>query len=395
MFAHLTEVGGAAAGATAGGGRASEAAPLRIVHVDTERVWGGGQRQLCLLAAGLQRRGHRSWAAVRRGTRLAAELARQGLPVLSLAPLVEWDPVAVGRLRVLLKDVSADVVHAHSGHAAALAALARVGTESRLVVSRRVALPLRRNPFTRWKYARAERIIAVSDHVRQTLRAGGIAGSRIAVVTSGVDLARAPSPARDSTLAVLGVDRRPLVVMVSALAPPDKDPETFVAAVAAARRAGCDCRALLIGAGPLARAADRARRRAGLDGALRLTGFRDDAVELLAAADVAVLSSRNEGLGTTLLDAMQAGVPVVATAAGGVREVIRDGLDGLLVPPGDGAALGAAIVRVLSDRELRGALVTSGRERVKQFSIEETVEATLREYRRAAGARHARAAAGR
>jgi glycosyltransferase involved in cell wall biosynthesis len=114
---------------------------------------------------------------------------------------------------------------------------------------------------------------------------------------------------------------------------------------------------------------------------VRLAGFRRDAVELLAAADVAVLSSRDEGLGTTLLDAMLAGVPVVATAAGGVPEVVRDGVDGLLVPVGDGVALGAAIQRVLREAGLGTALVAAARERVKQFSIERTVDGTLEVYR--------------
>jgi glycosyltransferase involved in cell wall biosynthesis len=118
-----------------------------------------------------------------------------------------------------------------------------------------------------------------------------------------------------------------------------------------------------------------------LENVLQLTGFRHDAVALLAAADVAVLSSRDEGLGTTLLDAMLAGVPVVATAAGGVVEVVRDGVDGLLVPVGDGAALGAAIVRVLRDGRLRAALASAGRERVQEFSIERTVVGTLEAYR--------------
>jgi len=92
---------------------------------------------------------------------------------------------------------------------------------------------------------------------------------------------------------------------------------------------------------------------------------------------------------------MLAGVPVVATAAGGVREVVRDGVDGLLVPVGDGAALGAAIVRVLADRGLRERLVAAGRERVKEFSIERTVEGTLNEYRMALAAGRTRGSPGR
>jgi len=96
-----------------------------------------------------------------------------------------------------------------------------------------------------------------------------------------------------------------------------------------------------------------------------------------------MLTSRDEGLGTTLLDAMLWGVPVVATAAGGVREIVRDGVDGLLSPPGDAEALGRNLVRVLSEGDLRERLVTSGRERAQRFSVERTVDGTIDAYRRA------------
>jgi glycosyltransferase involved in cell wall biosynthesis len=197
-----------------------------------------------------------------------------------------------------------------------------------------------------------------------------------------VDLGRPASPASEATLRALDIDpRRPLAVMVSSLVPPHKDPETFLAAIAAVRGAGGDIQALLIGDGPLAGHAERVRRRLGLESVVRLTGFRGDAVELLASADVAVLSSRDEGLGTTLLDAMVAGVPVVATAAGGVPEVVRGGVEGLLVPVGDAAALGAAIHRVLREPGLGATLVAAARQRVELFSIERTVEGTLDVYR--------------
>lgn len=355
---------------------------LRVVHVDTERGWGGGQRQVHGLATGMQRRGHEAWVVARPRTQLAGRLASDGVAVVGLSPAFEWDPVAVGRLRALLRRVRPDVVHAHAAHAVAVAALATAGTRVPLLVTRRVALPLRRNALSRWKYARAERFIAVSERVKRALCADGIAPQRISVVRSGVELGCREPRSSAATLGSLGIVAGcPLVVMVSSLVPPHKDPETFLAALAAARGAGCELQALLIGDGPLIGVALRARRRLGLDRVVRFAGFRPDAVELLAAADVAVLSSRDEGLGTTLLDAMADGVPVVATAAGGVTEIVRDGIDGLLVAVGDGAALGAAIGRVLGDAQLRAALTAAGRERVKEFSIERTVEGTLEVYR--------------
>jgi len=360
----------------------SGGAALRVVHVDTERGWGGGQRQLHALVTGMRRRGHESWVVARPDSPLAAALARDGVPVVPVSPAFEWDPVAAGRLRGLLRRVRADVVHAHAAHAVSVAAVAAAGTAVPLVVARRVALPLRRNPLSRWKYARPARFIAVSHRVQDVLRAGGVAAERISVVHSGVEIGRAAAPASAATLRGLGIQSgRPLVVMVSALVPPHKDPATFLAAVAAVRDAGLEVQALLVGDGPLAAAAGRLRQRLGLTGVVQLAGFRRDAVELLAAADVAVLSSRDEGLGTTLLDAMVAGVPVAATAAGGVTEVVRDAVDGLLVPVGDGAALGAAIVRLIGEAGLRAGLVAAARERVREFSIDRTVERTLEVYR--------------
>lgn len=356
--------------------------PLRVIHVDTERSWGGGQRQVHALATMMRQRGHETWVVTRPDSLLAGALTRDGVPVVAVKPAFEWDPVSGGRLRALVRRVRPDVVHAHAAHALAIAALAALGTRTPILAARRVALPLRRNPLSRWKHARVTRFVAVSERVRRALAADGIAPERISVVRSGVDLCGRRTSASAATLHGLGlVPGRALVVMVSALVPPHKDPRTFLEAIAATRRAGHDVQALLVGGGPLLEPARRTCRELGLDGAVRLSGFRADAVELLAAADVAVLSSRDEGLGTTLLDAMAAGVPIVATAAGGVTEIVQDGVNGLLVPVGDGAALGAGIGRVLDDAGLRRTLVAGGLERVRAFSVERTVEETLAVYR--------------
>jgi glycosyltransferase involved in cell wall biosynthesis len=252
------------------------------------------------------------------------------------------------------------------------------------VITRRVAMPLRRGPLSRWKHRRATLIVAVSERVRQALTTDGVAAPRIQVVQSGVDLGRRPSPADPTTLRALGLAaERPIAVMVSSLDPPHKDPLMFVRAVAAARRTRPDLQGLLVGGGRLLPDVLRERAALGQADAIAIAGHRADAERLLAAGSVAVLTSRDEGLGTTLLDAMLWGVPVVATAAGGVREIVRDGADGLLSPPGDAEALARNLARVLSDGDLRERLVAAGRERVQAFSVERMVEGTIDAYRRA------------
>jgi glycosyltransferase involved in cell wall biosynthesis len=304
--------------------------------------------------------------------------------VLPLAPLAEFDPFAVWRIRALAYRVGATLLVAHSAHAAALAALATIGTGLRLVVTRRVAIPLRRSPLSRWKHRRAALIIAVSERVRDALVADGCEARRIQVVHSGVDLRRPSAPVDAATLRTLGLaPERPVAVMVSSLDPPHKDPTTFLRALAAARRTRPDLQGLLVGGGRLLPDALRERTALGLNDAVAITGHRADAERLLATGSVAVLTSRDEGMGTTLLDAMLWGVPVVATAAGGVREVVRDGVDGLLSPPGDAEALARNLLRVIAEADLRERLVASGRERVQSFSAERMVDGTIEAYRRA------------
>lgn len=359
--------------------------PLRTVHLDTERTWGGGQRQVAWLVAGLVARGHPTWLLARRRSRFAEVLVGSGVPVRGLDPLFEWDVSAAARVRGLASRVGADLVVAHAAHASALAALASLGAGPPFAVTRRVALPVRAGGPSYWKYRRAACLIAVSEHVRGVFAASsGLAAGRIAVVHSGIDLSRPASPATPATLVELDIDpARPIAVMVSALTPPHKDPITFVRAVAAARRVRPDLQGLLVGGGPMLREVVALTRELAPEGGVRAVGHRDDAERLLAAGTVVVLTSRDEGLGTTLLDAMLWGIPIVATRAGGVVEIVRDGIDGLLAPVGDAASIGSRLLELLGEPGRRERLVAAARARVNAFSVDVMVEGTIGAYRRA------------
>ena len=174
---------------------------------------------------------------------------------------------------------------------------------------------------------------------------------------------------------------RPVVVQVAQLVR-QKDPLNFVRAVAVARTRVPEVQALLVGEGPLRRDVENAIRALDLGGALRLTGYRTDADAILAAADVVVLSSREEGLGSVLLDALLLGKPIATTRAGGIPEVIDDGRTGLLAPIADAAALGANIARLLTDRALAERLGQAARARAHDFSVEHMTDRTMEIYER-------------
>ena len=355
---------------------------MRILHIDTERGWRGGERQTLWLAESLERRGHPSMVAARPDEPLARRARESGLEVTPSSPRFEADPAAVLGLRRRLLQSRIDIVHAHTGHAVGLGALAILGTGVKLVVSRRVDFPLRQNLGTRWKYRRAAAIIAISRAVADVLTRSGVARERIAVVPDGVDTHRVIAPTPPETLASLGVSPgAPLVVQVAQLVP-HKDPLNFVHAVAAARDRVPSLQALLVGDGPLRAEVAEAIRALHLEGSLHATGYRQDPDALLAAADVVVLSSREEGMGSVLLDALFLGKAVAATRAGGIPEVIQHGITGLLAPVNDASALGEQIALLIEDRALALRLANAARARAQDFSIERLTDRTVAVYER-------------
>jgi glycosyltransferase involved in cell wall biosynthesis len=355
---------------------------MRVLHVDTERGWRGGERQALWLAVEMASRGHASVVAARGDEPMAVRAADAGLTVVDCRPAGELDPWAAWRLRRAIVTLHIDVVHAHTAHAVATAAMATLGTGVPFVASRRVDFPLRANAGTRWKYGRAAVIVAVSNAVGNVLAAGGVERARIAVVPDGVDLHRVVEHASPETLSACGVRRDlPLVVQVAQLVG-HKDPLNFVRALAYANRVGPPVQALLVGDGPLRAEVFAEVQRLGLTGLVHLTGYRTDADSLLAAATVACLSSREEGMGSVLLDAMALGRPIAATRAGGIPEVVADGESGLLADPNNPDELGAAIVRLVSDRALSSRLAAAGRRRVQEFSVERMTDRMLEVYER-------------
>ncbi|HEU5322824.1 MAG TPA: glycosyltransferase, partial [Methylomirabilota bacterium] len=239
-------------------------------------------------------------------------------------------------------------------------------------------------------------LVAVAEENRRTgVELRLFAPDRCEVIAGGIDPAAfaRPPAARATARAALGVPAdAPLVGMVACLKP-QKAPEDFVAVAARVRAALPDARFLLAGDGERREAVAAAARRAGLDGAFDLLGWRRDVPDVLAALDVFVLTSRWEGLPLVLPQAMAAGRPVVATDVNGASEAVREGVTGHLVPPGDVGALADRVVALLRDPARRAAMGEAGRRASAAFDIAAMVRRYEGLYERLF-ARHAAAADG-
>ena len=358
--------------------------PISVLHIDTERGWRGGERQVLWLADSLTRAGNQCVVAARPNEPLALRATELGLRVLPCSPRWEFDPVAARMLSRFIRREGIQIVHAHTAHAASIALLC--AGDAQTVITRRVDFRVGRDWVSKLKYRRAGAVIAISEAVADALVASGIDARQIEIIPSGIDLTRCVPRADNRTLRLLGVpENAPLVVMVAALVK-HKDPVTFVRAMKSVVANIPNAHALMIGDGPLRPDVERVIAESGLGENVHLAGYRTDADTLLTAADVVALSSREEGLGTVLIDALWMGKPIAATRAGGIPEIVEDGSCGLLSPPEDGAALGSTISRLLMDGALRTRFSIAGRTRAAAFSVERTANRTALVYERVTAA---------
>jgi len=350
---------------------------------DSERSWRGGQEQVLLLMRGL--------AELGQDVSLAAPAT--GALFERSAPLrIErraWrgtsSPASVLELRAILARGNYDIVHSHASRAHGVVALACAALRARPlhVVSRRVDFSIARGPWGRWKYHRgADAYLAISQGVRDVLVRGGVDVQRITVVPSGIDLdrlARARDPGYLRAEFNLN-NSGPVLVNVAALAP--HKAQSVLLDALSRLRARFSFRCFIVGDGALRGALETQARSLEIDDIVTFTGFREDALEFIRLADVFVMSSRLEGLGTSIMDAQTLGAPVVATRTGGIPEIVEDGVTGVLAEPGDAQSLALALSRMLEDRELREGCRVRAQAQSARYDYHQTVYKTLDVYRR-------------
>jgi len=353
---------------------------MRALLVDAAHEWRGGQSQLLLTARGLRARGHEVSLACRAGGVLAGRARDEGFALQPLRFGGDLAPGAVASLVAAIRRFRPDVVQLNDPHSCAAGLLAaRLAGVRRRVAMRRVDFHLR-GRLSRLKYGAADRVIAVSRAILEILRDDGLDPRKLRLVYEGVP-DRAPAAGGAAALRALGVPEGcPVVGNVAALTD-HKDHATLLSAAALVLERLPEARFVIVGDGERRAALAQQAQRLGLDGRCLFAGFRDDVDRLLPAFTVFCLSSHKEGLGTSLLDAMAFGRPVVATAAGGIPEAVADGVTGRVVPVRDPAALAAALTELLRDALLRETLGRQGRRRFEQhFTAERMVEETLRVF---------------
>lgn len=381
-------------------------ASATVVHVDAERGFSGGEAQVFHLMRGLREHGWQQVLVAPPGSEAFKRAEAEGFDVEAVAMRNNADLIAVFRLRRLLKRLRSRgpvVLQLHTGRATWLGALASWGLGLRVVTTRRMDRRVKRGPGTRLVYGHLiDRVVAISGPVREGLVAGGVDPEMIRVLHSSVDPQELrvgdPKQARLRLRAELGIGQDELLLLVLARLDWRKGVDVLlramervraesglaalrarnkVAASSARRGEGPNNsggegaatgvpRLLIAGDGPARTELEQQAEGLGLAGCVRFLGQRQDRAELFAAADVLVLPSRREGLGVAALEAMAAGVAVLATRVGGLAEAVVDGRTGILVEAENVRGLAAAIGSLEADRRLVKRLGLGGPGRIRE-----------------------------
>lgn len=361
---------------------------IRVLHIDTERTWRGGEAQVFGLASRLPSDEFQSVIACPRKSALLEKSEAIGLPILPLTGISEFSPRMLGHLVYGIRHFSVDLIHVHTSHGLIVADCARrfFRKQIPIVYSRRTDFHLRTRflNLSRLKYSVcADRILTVSQAIRKVLIQDGLPESRIQTIYSGIDVETFHAGLhRDAVRESLGIGPNVKVVgMVGALVD-HKDPMVFLRAATHVCSKMQDVIFILVGAGRLWDTLQTAHTEMALHEKFRMTGFQQDVRGLLDAFDVFCMTSREEGLCTSILDAMAMRLPVVATRAGGIPEAVEDSVTGHLVQIGDHKAVADRIETLLNNPKDAQRMGNAGRERVESlFDINQTARSTAMVYR--------------
>ncbi len=337
-----------------------------ICHINLAREYRGGERQTELLVQGLAKNGMRQLVLARRVEPLAQRLS--GVHGVHVKPLCS------NLLRAAFAMNGSALLHVHQGRTTASALLRHVIAKTPYIVTRRVTNSPGADPMTRQSYLKAARLIAISEAIAESLRR-----YEPNLTPEVIPSAQSQLPVDWDNVRDLR-ERYPekfLVGHVGALDNKHKGQINLIRAARSLEKSHPDIHFLLVGTGYDERWLKE--QAAGLRN-ITFTGFVENVGDYLSALDVFAYPSFYEGMGSVLLDAMQMGLPIVASDTGGIPEIVRCERHGLLVPVGDSEALRDAILRLHDDAPLCAAMAKANADRVKLYSVDIMVQRYMGVY---------------
>jgi len=358
-----------------------------ILYIIWSLSQGGAERVVINLAKGLDRtRFNPMVCCLNEKGEFANELEDIGIPVIPLHKKGKLDIVVINRLIAVIKQYQIDIVHTHLFGSNLWGRIAAILARVPVIIATEHNVDVQKTRFhltiDRWLSRRTDKIIAVSNKVKEFYVGKGISADKIEVIYNGIEITKSPShqvtrsPVKDE----LEIRDGEVVLAVVGRLVPQKGHRYLFEALGLLN-GKYRFKLLVVGEGPMKDSLWSIVNSLLLKDKVIFTGMRKDVRNILGITDILILPSLREGLPIVALEAMASGVPVVATKVGGTPEVVEDGITGLLVESENPFALAEATNRLFNNRGLARKLGENGYKRVKEmFSLEKMVEGHQRVY---------------
>ncbi|MHB1001846.1 MAG: glycosyltransferase [Armatimonadota bacterium] len=358
---------------------------LKTLHIETGMHSLGGPAQVIYLLKGLKKRGHGAILVCPTRSSIYKQALSAGLDVLPVSFNTDVDISFVFKLYKIIKKMKPDIVHLHSRRGADILGgiAARLAGVPGIVLSRRIDNPVRPGLVSHLKYCiLCNKIIAISNGVYDALIQGGVDKDKVVCVRSAVDSPVYMVDRKPGLRTELGIPDGALVLGIIAQLIERKGHRYLLDAMPNILARFPQTVLLILGQGQMQSKIEEQVKSLGIEKNVIFGGFRNDIPYVLQELDLLVHPAMMEGLGVAILQAMSAGLPVVASGVGGIPEAVRDGINGITVPPADTKALEDAIIKLLGDPVLRKEMGDVGRRIVvDEFSVECMVDGVLDVYR--------------
>lgn len=358
----------------------------RVLHLCSEKGWRGGEQQVAYLVKELGKMGVASFVALKKGSFLERYCDANDIHSYRVRFSNSVDIYSAYHVAEICRREKIDLIHTHTSVAHGVGVISTLfGNKVPVLMSRRVDFVPHNNFLTRWKYMHSsiKLIVGVSNEITEIMKRYVQDPAKCITIYDGVDAHRFKPLDNGSNGLREEFKIHPAKAIIgntSALAG-HKDYYTFIDTISTLSQRGRDVQGVIIGGGPLEEKLKSYVLRKGLQHLITFTGFRKDVATMLPCFDVFLMSSKQEGLGSSILDAFNANVPVVATNAGGIPELVIDHETGLLAPVGDSSILADRIEQILDDAALRRRLVEAAKRLASGFSNERMATNTLAAYR--------------
>lgn len=356
-----------------------------ILHLNTAIAWRGGEVQTFLLARGLQERGYTNIIVAQPASELLKRAVLQGLPAVALPMRGEWDLRAVQELRRSIRRMAPDIIHAHTAHACTLGLLARSRKGPRIVYSRRVSFPQKKNPLSKWKSRAPDAILAVSKHIQEELIRSGLPVEKVFLAESATDFVRIDqAQPRAKTREEWKIPEDAFLIGNVSHFDPAKRQDLLIHVFLdlATKPVRIKPYLILIGDGPQLEECKSLAVNSHLSDQIVFTGHRSDPENFYRAMDLFAFPSKMmEGMPGVLREAMGSGLPVVAYRQPAIAELIIDGETGILVSE-DVGEWAIAMEELLQDSNLRMKLGNAASEYARQFTVDALLDKTEVCYRK-------------